>query len=291
MRAWWTALLLVAVGVAVGAAPESAATWARLQTAAAVQVVPHRLALNGTTAYADVADAPDLDLTGDWTIELWFKDESREGYFHLPRVLLTKGNPLVDRQVPYGLVIGFSVLAVGERSGDGGRLLTYNLAQHGVSANAWHHVAATMQATTGTLSLFLDGVEVAHRSGPVGRRLGNNRPLRIGRDGSSGFFWRGKLDDVRVWNVVRTDDQIRTSYQQQLTGLQAGLVANWQFDETGGALAHDSAGAHVAQLFAGATFSPDVPVTILATPTPTSASAATATPTTTSTATASPTAT
>ena len=44
-------------------------------------------------------------------------------------MLLTKGDPLVDRQVPYGLVIALGVLAVGERSGDGGRLLTYILVQ------------------------------------------------------------------------------------------------------------------------------------------------------------------
>src|SRR5205085_9106346 len=138
--------------------------------AAAAQTVPHSLALNGSTAYAEAANAPDLNLTADWTIELWFKDESSEGYFHLPRVLLTKGDPLSDQQVPYGMVIAFNVLAVGERSGDGGRLLTYNLAQHHVSANAWHHVAATLQSTTGSLTLYLDGVVVAQRSAPAGRR-------------------------------------------------------------------------------------------------------------------------
>src|SRR5207237_293203 len=118
------------------------------------------------------------------------------GYVHLPHVLLTKGDPLVDRQVPYGLVIAVGVLAVGERSGDGGRVLSYDLAQHHVSANAWHHLAATMQSTSGTLALFLDGVEVARRSGLLGQRLGNARPPTIGRDGGGGFYWRGKLDDI-----------------------------------------------------------------------------------------------
>ena len=82
-----------------------------LRSAAAAQTVPHSLALNGSTAYAEAASAPDLNLTADWTIEMWFKDESPEGYFHLPRVLLTKGDPLVDQQVPYGLVIAFNELA------------------------------------------------------------------------------------------------------------------------------------------------------------------------------------
>jgi hypothetical protein len=273
------------------------------RTAPAVDAgnVAHSLALNGTSGYAEVADAPDLAVVADWTIEAWFRDESPEGYLHLPRVLLTKGNPLVDRQVPYGMVIAFGVLAVGERGGDGGRLLTYNLIQHAVSANAWHHVAATMQSTSGTLALYLDGVEVARRAGLVGERPGNTRPVTLGRDGGRGFYWRGKLDDVRLWNVVRTPDQIQSAYGQQLTGPPPGLVANWQFDEGAGNVAHDFAGAHDAQLFGGAAFSVDGPVpgvvptptaTTTATPTlthsPTPTRTATPTPTATATATPSP---
>ena len=257
------------------------------------ETVAHSLAFNGTSGYAEVADAPDLALVADWTIEAWFRDTSPNGYLHVPGVLLTKGNPLVDRQVPYGVVIGFGVLAVGERSGDGGRLLTYNLIQHAVSANAWHHVAVTLQSTSATLALFLDGVEVARRAGLVGQRLANSRPLTLGRDGGSGFFWRGKLDDVRLWNVVRTSDQILASYRQALPGPQSGLVANWQFDESGGSVAHDLTGSHDAQLFGGATFSVDVPVAGVVTPTPTATPSATATltpnPTSTQTATAAPT--
>ena len=226
-------------------------------TTAVAEGTQHSLALNGTTAFAEAADAPGLNLTADWTMELWFKDESPEGYFHIPRVLLTKGNPLVDRQVPYGFVIAFNVLAVGERSGDGGRLLTYNLVQHHVSPNAWHHAAATLQSASGTLSLYLDGVLVARRSAATDGRIGNSRPLSIGRDGASGFYWRGKLDDIRLWNVARTGDQIRASYAQQLSPGQASLVANWQFDEINGIQAHDSAGTHVAVLHGAATFSAD----------------------------------
>src|SRR5947209_19494036 len=69
-----------------------------VRSAAAAQTVPHSLALNGSTAFAEVANTPDLNLTVDWTIELWFKDVRPEGYLHLSRVLLTKGDPLADQQ-------------------------------------------------------------------------------------------------------------------------------------------------------------------------------------------------
>jgi hypothetical protein len=303
-RAAWTALLVLAMVVAAEI-PQSGAAWTQLQTAAAAETGPHSLALNGTSAYAEVTHAPELNLVADWTIELWFKDESAQGYFHLPRVLLTKGDPLIDRQVPYGLAIAFGVLAVGERSGDGGRLLAYNLAQHRVSANAWHHVAASLQSSSGTLALYLDGVLVAQRSAPTADRIGNSRSLSIGRDGSVGAFWAGKLDDVRLWNVARTARQIRASYRQQLGAPETGLVANWQFDEGIGGLAQDSAGSHVASLLGGASFSTDVPLlnpldtptatpsvipTLTAIPTATPSATATVTATATQTGTATPTA-
>jgi hypothetical protein len=50
----------------------------------------------------------------------------------------------------HGLVIAFNARAVGERRGDGRRLLSYNLAQHHVSAYVWHHVADTLQSATAT---------------------------------------------------------------------------------------------------------------------------------------------
>jgi hypothetical protein len=68
MRAAWIALLVVAI--VVGAElPGSGTAWMHLQPAVA-QTVPHSLALNGTTAYAEVASVPDLNLVADWTIEL-----------------------------------------------------------------------------------------------------------------------------------------------------------------------------------------------------------------------------
>jgi RHS repeat-associated protein len=295
MRAFCVALLLLAALVAqVVRAP--ALSWTTLQSASAAEDSAHSLTLNGATAYAEATDAADLDLTLDWTIELWFKDDSPDGYLHAPRVLLTKGNPLVDRQVPYGLVIALGVLAVGERSGDGGRLLTYNLAQHHVSAHVWHHAAVTLDSASGRLALYLDGVLVAQRFGALGRRVGNARPLSIGRDGGGGFYWRGELDDIRLWNVALGSDQIQARHRQALGApMPAGLVANWQFDERSGTLARDSVGPHPAQLFGGAAFSADVPLPGAATPTPTPTLApspsSTSTPTATATATATDTAT
>ena len=66
----------------------------------------------------------------------------------------------------------------------------------------------------------------------------------------------GKLDDVRIWNTVRTGAQISANYRTQLTGSQPGLVANWKFDEGSGTTALDSTTpAENATMNGGATWS------------------------------------
>jgi hypothetical protein len=97
-----------------------------------------------------------------------------------------------------------------------------------------------------------------------------------------------KIDDVRLWSVVRSAAQVKSSFGQELVSPQIGLVANWKFDEVNGSLAQDSAGTHVAGLVRGATISIDVPQSSTppapsVTPTPTATPTLTPTPTQTNT--------
>jgi hypothetical protein len=88
---------------------------------------------------------------------------------------------------------------------------------------------------------------------------GNSLPVEIGRNGAtSGKYLTGKLDDMRIWNVVRSSSAVATNFKTQLSGPQLGLVANWHFDEGSGTTAADSAANHDASLNGGATFSSDV---------------------------------
>src|SRR5437868_15122997 len=101
LRVWRILCALLLVGEVVLAQGVWSNAFVRLAGAAAPGDTDRSLALNGTAAYAEVAQTPELNLTGDWTIESWFKDEATAGYNHPPRVLFTKGDPLVDKQVPY----------------------------------------------------------------------------------------------------------------------------------------------------------------------------------------------
>src|SRR5439155_23770348 len=135
-----------------------------------------------------------------------------------------------------------------------------DLAAHSVTAIVWHHVAASFRASNFQLTLYLDGVQVAQGSFATAS-LGNTAPVDIGRNGGpTGNFWLGKLDDVLIWNAVRTAAQIQANFSNELTTTQTGLVGNWRFDEGSGTTAFDSAGTpQNATLFGGFSWSNLVP--------------------------------
>jgi hypothetical protein len=140
------------------------------------------------------------------------------------------------------LYIDTNGLWAGSRAGGTTQSTRYELTMNGVSANAWHHAAATLDATSRILTLYLDGLEVAEISVPTAS-TGNTSPVVIGRSGPAGDYWDGELDDIRIWNVARTPAEIAANYTTAFASPPAGLVANWHFDEGTGTSATDSAGA------------------------------------------------
>jgi hypothetical protein len=216
------------------------------------------LSLASAGAYAEAPNAAKLNITGDWTVEAWFKDQTAGGYNHAPGYLLIKGDTNINSEAAYFVDIEWGALIAGERTAWNNQGLRYTLPAAG--AGSWHHVAATLQASTRTLTIYVDGVQVMQGTLSAITTTGNTLPFDMGRDGSTGNYFTGNVHDVRVWNVVRTASQISTSYQSELTGTQAGLVANWKFDDGSGTTAIDSTSSpDNAILNGGATFSTDHP--------------------------------
>jgi hypothetical protein len=68
------------------------------------------------------------------------------------------------------------------------------------------------------------------------------------------YFW-GDIDEVRIWNVARTQQEIEDNLLTELTGLESGLVAYWNFNEApGSTVVNDSTpNGNDATLAGGAT--------------------------------------
>jgi hypothetical protein len=198
------------------------------------------LDFNGVDDYVDVP-LPN-DFGADFTIEFWMQSTQTDG----SGTHWWSGMGLVDGEIS-GQVEDFGTsLAGGKvRFGTGGTSSDTTIETPQVVADGlWHHVAAVREQDTGTLRIYIDAVEVASIAGATMDPLEAPEMLHFGSLLSGNNFYQGVLDEVRVWNVARTADEIRTAMHTTLDGDEAGLLAYWQLNEGSGLIAGDVSGGH-----------------------------------------------
>lgn len=83
-----------------------------------------------------------------------------------------------------------------------------------INVNGWHHVVASFNGTTS--SFYLDGVTAATSvTFGAGYTATNNNKLYLAVRSDVATFLNGKMDEVRISNVVRSADWATTSFNNQ----------------------------------------------------------------------------
>lgn len=102
-------------------------------------------------------------------------------------------------------------------------------------ANQWSHVAVVLNGTgTNNLSIYYNGNLVARGTTTAAgstNMLDNGR-LTIGcTDPGGGRYFNGQIDNVRIWNTARTQNEIIADmYKEVATSNTSGLVAHFNFN-------------------------------------------------------------
>jgi proline iminopeptidase len=186
------------------------------------------LSLDGQTGFVRVPDSPSLHtFTNAITMEAWFKAASfppQEGNISsllrknvtaggenfLLRFRTIEGEPWVEASPGYDLGVA--------------------RASHPFATGKWYHVAGVYDGAA--VTIYVNGVKIGAESisGPMSI---DNSDLFIGKgdpEFSSGEYFHGVLDEIRLWNVARSPQEIRAALTTPLTGKEPGLVAHWDFD-------------------------------------------------------------
>ena len=117
--------------------------------------------------------------------------------------------------------------------------------------NQWHHIAAVSGGNG--MKLYLNGILVGTHDytgsfsaiNVENDQIPQPSSLAKGGEGGKGGFlgyfgkshwsenddFKGQLDEIRVWKVARTMEQIRAKMYQKLKGNEPGLVGLWNFEE------------------------------------------------------------
>jgi hypothetical protein len=111
-----------------------------------------------------------------------------------------------------------------------------------LSTDTWYHVAGTFiynGSNSYTMILYINGISVDAEIVAISGSMVANDKFYIGSN-TNGRQFDGKIDEVRVWSDVRTDQEIRTNIYQELEGSEAGLIAYYKLNENSGTTADDS---------------------------------------------------
>jgi hypothetical protein len=192
------------------------------------------LNFNGNNQYVNVtptASINSLGLTG-YTLEAWVYPTDVSG---VKSILRKTGD--------YNLyIIDGSVAAEVWPNGIGNStfIRTTPIASNVIPNNAWSHVAATWNKTTGIISLYVNGVNVS--SSTLTTTIGGTEPLLIGLSSIYNQPFAGKLDEVRIWDTVRSATQVANSRNSFIASNTPHLAAYYKFDEGTGTTTADATG-------------------------------------------------
>lgn len=102
--------------------------------------------------------------------------------------------------------------------------------------DTWHHVAMTFDGED-TILLYLDGVEepigYVNLSGNI-TTIETTAQTHIGNYHDNGFqgeYFDGNIEELRIWNGVRSQSEIQANYQTELSGTEANLIGYYKFDD------------------------------------------------------------
>jgi len=199
----------------------------------------YALNISGSNSFLSAPNSNIYDFgTGDFTLQCWVKT--------------TASGTVISRKPTAGGANNGGFLLVIQPSGaiklatDNGsgyyQILTGNTV---IVDGNWHFL--TGLRSNGNLSIYLDGNLVSatvssNISPPL--NINNDLPLYMGavqQQQEPYNQFTGQLDEVRIWNIALTQQQIQANMNQPLTGNEPGLIGYYTFSQQNGT---DSSTSH-----------------------------------------------
>jgi hypothetical protein len=130
----------------------------------------------------------------------------------------------------------------------------YSSGANTITLNKWHHVAATYDGKQ--ICLYVDGdmKMMQPYSGNINHDPENFLTIGTYRDDNENFVFPGRIAEVRLWDIPRTQEQIKNTMNVSLQGDEEGLVGYWPMNEGSGNLVSDHSKNAINGNIAGATW-------------------------------------
>ncbi len=186
-------------------------------------------AFDGTDDYVNTSHGARFNVGNTLTIEAWIKPASlsgRRGVFSM-RLNNVAGS--------FQLEVGTGSSGENRVAVTGVNTRVAQMDDHAPAPNQWTHIAyARGETGAGTHTLYVNGVAQTLISDADYTFINNSSDKVIGSGTLGGQLFPGQIDELRVWSVARTEDEIRDNMHRQLNGDEAGLVAYYSCNQASG---------------------------------------------------------
>ncbi|MGG5487141.1 choice-of-anchor D domain-containing protein [Gaetbulibacter sp. PBL-D1] len=160
---------------------------------------------NGSTDYIDMEDAVDLN-SSEFTISAWINRESGSNNTSI----LSKRNEPFTEGYDFKISSSGRLNVIWENGGSTQQLSS----TQPIPEDEWHHVAIIYGS--GTATLYIDGVRDSSFSRTAPTPTTQSFYIGAANKNTPTAFFRGNIDEVRIWDVALTEDQLRFVMNQEI---------------------------------------------------------------------------
>ncbi len=197
----------------------------------------YALKFDGVDDYVSIVDAGNFAFGNAFSVEAWVKPLSLSGSGTYKAIVQGAFS-----EPPFSGA-GWSMFLNSSNYSDWGLSVCVPECQSAKSGagslkiNQWQHLAGTYDGSE--IVIYQNGQKIT--STPQSGNVTHANFVLLGRWVTS---FNGLIDEVRIWNIARTQAEIQSNMNHVLTGNEPGLVGYWRLDEGSGQAVFDGTSGH-----------------------------------------------
>jgi hypothetical protein len=187
--------------------------------------------LDGVNNYISIPKSSSLNFSGAITIEAWIKPEAIDG----TRNIVAHGYPYTStNELVLRMENGHYEIGIGRQ---GNYMARIPIPKEDGKGRAWVHLAGVYDEKLRQWILYRNGIAGAPN-------MTDNGSILIEADWGIGAnanpdnstttphrrFFKGGIDEIRIWRKARTQQEIQSDMNRRLIGNETGLVGYWHFE-------------------------------------------------------------
>lgn len=175
-------------------------------------------------SYVSYPNSSSLNITGSFTLEAWIKPSNLSSTL---LGIICKSKSLYSYSLtmdPLGRI----------KIGTNGITRLISRTSNGLSLNNWSHVAGSYNASTNIFKIYINGVLDTSITIAGVQPVSNTDSLFIGNAGVATFAYSAQIDEIRAWNIERSNAEIsqyRFTSLGATGGIYTGLVLSTTFQD------------------------------------------------------------